>query len=54
MYVFMVDGGAREELRTLWGLENVDSEEAETGCWPSLFIGAASKARGACEAERRV
>ena len=58
MYVFMVDGAAREELRTLWDLKEVDAEEAERGgCWPSLFIGAASsrKARWACEeGERRV
>ena len=58
MYVFMVDGAARDELRTLWDLKEVEAEEAERGgCWPSLFIGAASsrKARWACEeGERRV
>lgn len=46
MYVFMVEGAARE-LRTLWDLEKVEAEEAERGCWPSLFIEFAGA--GACE-----
>ena len=40
MYVLTVEGAARE-LRRLWDLEKVDAEEAERGCWPSLFIEAA-------------